>query len=238
MNHKSIIKAAIAVVIVVAVVWSIINIATYAYNFHATRWVAFLCVVVGGSLALSVYARMVTHDEKTVVWSTTGIVLFGLASCVLQTLLYLHDNAPIVAALTFGCIGPVAEGVLSALHAALSEEKDSVPPVQPQQNEQQTDSNAAPAPQPKPIVANNEAAEELRQRALDAINNGSANGPTTVGNVVGTDKANASRLLKRLADDGLIERLGGGKYGPINNVVQPLPVAPPVHTNGHSKEAL
>lgn len=237
MNHRSIIKVLIALVILVAVVWSIINIATYAYNFHATPWVVFLGVVVGGSLALSVYARMVTTDKKSILWSTTGIVLFGLASCVLQTLLYRQDNAPWIAALMFGCVGPVAEGVLSALHAALSEEPQAVPPIQQAAIvEYKPRPEPTKQPQPKPVVVKEDVNNVARQQALDAINNRQGDGATSVGNVVGIDKGNASRLLKQLADEGLIERLGNGKYGPINNAVQPLPVQPAIHTNGHTAQ--
>lgn len=122
MNHRSIIKFLIVVVISIVVVWSVINISDYAYTFHANWIVYTMGLALGTANALSVYAYVMARGAEVKRPAVLGIILFGGMSAVLQVLLYLQVGAPILAALAFGCFGPVAEGVLAWLHAALSEE--------------------------------------------------------------------------------------------------------------------
>lgn len=112
-------------VISIVVVWSVINISDYAYTFHA-NWVVYsMGLALGTANALSVYAFVMAKTPEVKRPAVFGIVLFGGMSGVLQTLLYLQVGAPMLAAIAFGWFGPVAEGILAWLHAALSEEPAS-----------------------------------------------------------------------------------------------------------------
>lgn len=125
MTHRSIIKALIIVVITIVVAWSVANIADYARRFHDTPMVWSLGVALGLSNALAVYAFVIARTAAVRKPAVAGILVFGGMSAVLQTALYFVDGANIVAAVAFGCFGPAAEGLLSWLHAALSEEPQS-----------------------------------------------------------------------------------------------------------------
>ncbi len=140
MSHRSIIKFLIVVVISIVVVWSVINISDYAYTFHA-NWVVYsMGLALGTANALSVYAFVMAKTPEVKRPAVFGIVLFGGMSGVLQTLLYLQVGAPMLAAIAFGWFGPVAEGILAWLHAALSEE-----PVRKAQPATQRTQKVAPA---------------------------------------------------------------------------------------------
>lgn len=121
MNHRIFLQHAIVAVIAILILWSIVNVATYAYIYHANWIVWTLGIAIGAANAISVYAFVIAGSNRQRWPAGVGIVLFGGASGVLQMLLYTHDGAPPAAAIPFGWIGPVAEGVLSWLHAALSE---------------------------------------------------------------------------------------------------------------------
>lgn len=123
MNHRSIIKAGIIAVIAIVILWSIVNISEYARHYHDSIIVWSLGAALGLANALSVYAFVIASSKQSRVPAGIGIGLFGGMSAVLQFLLYYSAGAPIEAALAFGCFGPVAEAVLSWLHAALSEEE-------------------------------------------------------------------------------------------------------------------
>lgn len=142
MNHRSIIKWLIVMVISIVVVWSVINISDYAYTFHANWIVYTMGLALGTANALSVYAFVMAKTPEVKRPAVFGIVLFGGMSGVLQTLLYLQVGAPMLAALSFGWFGPVAEGVLAWLHAALSEEPAS---RKPQRNTQTAATSAGGA---------------------------------------------------------------------------------------------
>ena len=122
MNHRSIIKGAIVLVIGIVIIWSVVNISEYAAHFHASFVVWSLGLALGTANALSVYAFVISSSKGSRVPAGVGIILFGGMSGILQTLLYYMSGAPILAALAFGWFGPVAEAVLSWLHAALSED--------------------------------------------------------------------------------------------------------------------
>lgn len=122
MNHRSVIKSLIVVVIFIVVAWSVVNISDYAHTFHASWVVWTMGLALGTANALSVYAFVMAKSIEVKRPAVIGIVLFGGMSGTLQVLLYLQVGAPILAALAFGCFGPVAEGVLAWLHAALSDE--------------------------------------------------------------------------------------------------------------------
>lgn len=122
MNHRSIIKTLIVFVIFVVVAWSVVNISEYAHQFHASWVVWSLGLALGTANALSVYALIIARTAEVRKPALVGILLFGGMSGALQTLLYLSAGAPWLAALAFGWFGPAAEGILSWLHAALSEE--------------------------------------------------------------------------------------------------------------------
>lgn len=124
-NHRKILQATIIAVVAILIVWSIVNVSAYAYIYHPSVIVATLGIALGAANALSVYAFVIAKGAKVKWPAGVGIALFGGASGTLQMLLYLHDGAPLAAALTFGWIGPVAEAVLSWLHAALSEEESA-----------------------------------------------------------------------------------------------------------------
>ena len=122
MNHRSVIKFLIVVVIMIVVAWSVVNISDYAHTFHASWVVWTMGAALGTANALSVYAFVMAKTVEVQRPAIIGIVLFGGMSAALQVLLYLQVGAPLLAALAFGCFGPVAEGVLAWLHAALSDE--------------------------------------------------------------------------------------------------------------------
>lgn len=122
MNHRSAIKFLIVVVIGIVVAWSVVNISDYAHTFHASWVVWTMGAALGTANALSVYAFVMAKSSEVKRPAVIGIVLFGGMSGALQVLLYLQVGAPLLAALAFGCFGPVAEGVLAWLHAALSDE--------------------------------------------------------------------------------------------------------------------
>jgi hypothetical protein len=123
MNHRQIIKGAIIVVIGIVIVWSVVNISEYAAHFHASFVVWSLGLALGTANALSVYAFVISSSKGSRIPAGAGIILFGGMSGILQSLLYLMAGAPFIAALAFGWFGPVAEAVLSWLHAALSEDE-------------------------------------------------------------------------------------------------------------------
>lgn len=122
-SHRDVIKVAIIIVILVTVVWSIVNVSEYAHKFHNGLVVWTLGASVGTANALSVYAFVIARTRNVKVAAVSGVILFGAMSGALQTLLYIGNGAPVVAAFAFGWFGPVAEGVLSWLHAVLSEEQ-------------------------------------------------------------------------------------------------------------------
>lgn len=122
MNHRAAIKVLIIVVIGIVVAWSVVNISDYAHTFHASWVVWTMGAALGTANALSVYAFVMAKSDQVRRPAVIGIILFGGMSGTLQTLLYLQVGAPMLAALSFGWFGPVAEGVLAWLHAALSEE--------------------------------------------------------------------------------------------------------------------
>jgi hypothetical protein len=121
-NHRTVIQWAIVVVIVVTVLWSIVNVHDYAAKFHNGLVVWTLGLSVGTANALSVYAFVIARTRNVKVAAGVGIALFGVMSGLLQMFLYIENGAPLLAAIAFGWFGPVAEAVLSWLHAALSEE--------------------------------------------------------------------------------------------------------------------
>ncbi len=123
MNHRSIIKGGIIAVIAIVILWSIVNISEYARHYHDSIIVWSLGAALGLANALSVYAFVISSSNRSRWPAGIGIALFGGMSAILQTLLYYTAGAPIEAALAFGCFGPVAEAVLSWLHAALSEDE-------------------------------------------------------------------------------------------------------------------
>lgn len=122
MNHRSVIKSLIVVVIFIVVAWSVVNISDYAHTFHASWVVWTMGIALGTANALSVYAFVMAKSTEVKRPAVIGIILFGGMSGTLQVLLYLQVGAPMLAALAFGCFGPAAEGVLAWLHAALSDE--------------------------------------------------------------------------------------------------------------------
>lgn len=123
LDHRGVIKVAIVVVIVVTVIWSIVNVSEYAHRYHSGLVVYSLGASVGTANALSVYAFVIARARSVKVAAVVGVVLFGAMSGTLQMLLYVMNGAPWIAAIAFGWFGPVAEGVLSWLHAVLSEEQ-------------------------------------------------------------------------------------------------------------------
>lgn len=123
-SHRSIIKFLIVVVIVVTVVWSVANVHDYAAHFHNGPMVWTLGLSVGMANAISVYSFVIARTRNVKVAAGVGIALFGIASGMLQMFLYVGNGAPWLAAIAFGWFGPVAEGVLSWLHASLSEEQE------------------------------------------------------------------------------------------------------------------
>lgn len=123
MNHRNIIKGSIVLVIGIVIIWSVVNISEYAAHFHASIVVWSLGLALGTANALSVYAFVISSSKGSRVPAGVGIILFGGMSAILQFLLYLSAGAPIPAAIAFGGFGPVAEAVLSWLHAALSEDE-------------------------------------------------------------------------------------------------------------------
>lgn len=131
-NHRRILQITIIVVVAILIIWSIVNVSAYAHIYHASAIVVTLGIALGAANALSVYAFVIAQTSKVKWPAGVGIALFGGASGTLQMLLYLHDSAPLAAAITFGWIGPVAEAVLSWLHAALSEEESTAGQTQAQ----------------------------------------------------------------------------------------------------------
>lgn len=123
MNHRSIIKGTIIFVIGIVILWSIFNISEYARRYHDSITVWSLGLALGLANALSVYAFVISSSKRSRTPATLGIALFGGMSAILQFLLYYSAGAPIPAAIAFGGFGPVAEAILSWMHAALSEEE-------------------------------------------------------------------------------------------------------------------
>lgn len=122
MDHRSIIKWAIVAVVSVVIVWSVVNISEYAHHYHDSWVVWSLGLALGCANALSVYALIIAKTAQVRWAAVTGIILFGGMSGALQMLLYMALGAPLLASIAFGWFGPVAEAVLSWMHAALSEE--------------------------------------------------------------------------------------------------------------------
>lgn len=180
MNHRSIIKILIVVVIVVTVVWSVANVHDYAAHFHNGPMVWTLGLSVGMANAISVYSFVIARTRSVKVAAVTGILLFGVTSGMLQTFLYVVNGAPVLAAIAFGWFGPVAEGVLSWLHASLSEEQEPTRKAQPATQRTQKIAPAAgtqPASQPatgatqpaiteRARIAAELAAQEIPQREI------------------------------------------------------------------------
>ncbi len=153
MNHRSVIKFLIVVVIVVTVIWSVANVHDYAAHFHSGPMVWTLGLSVGMANALSVYAYVIARTPRVRLAAGTGIVLFGVMSASLQMFLYLVNGAPLLAAIAFGWFGPVAEGVLSWLHASLSEEQapaKASKQAQASASKQQAQASRQQAPQVQP----------------------------------------------------------------------------------------
>lgn len=167
MTHRSIIKGLIIFVITIVVAWSVANIADYARRFHDTPMVWSLGVALGLANALAVYAFVIARSNGVRRPAVAGILVFGGMSAVLQTALYLVDGANLVAALAFGCFGPAAEGLLSWLHAALSEEPQ---PARKQPQAQRSPQQAQPAagPQRQPQEAQMPAAAPAATHAETA----------------------------------------------------------------------
>ena len=150
MTHRSIIKFLIICVISIVVAWSVVNISDYAHTFHASWVVWTMGAALGTANALSVYAFVMAKSAEVQRPAVIGIVLFGGMSGALQVLLYLQVGAPLLAAVAFGCFGPVAEGVLAWLHAALSEEPQPArKPAQPQRDVQRPQPAAGTQRQPQ-----------------------------------------------------------------------------------------
>jgi hypothetical protein len=143
MNHRSIIKGAIIFVIAIVIVWSVVNISEYAAHYHASIVVWSLGLALGLANALSVYAVVISSSNRSRVPAGIGIGLFGGMSAILQWLLYLTAGAPMLAAIAFGCFGPVAEAVLSWLHAALSEDEAKAKADQAERLKAEADRKAA-----------------------------------------------------------------------------------------------
>lgn len=170
MQHRKILQVTIIVVVAILIVWSIVNVAAYAYIYHANYIVATLGIAVGAANALSVYAYVVARTGKVKWPAGVGIALFGGASGLLQMLLYRHDAAPWAAAIAFGWIGPVAEAVLSWLHAALSEEESAIvqlPTVQPAKRAQRKP-EVQSTPEIAPEVQSESATPALSSHVLQA----------------------------------------------------------------------
>lgn len=170
-THRSIIKGLIILVITIVVVWSVANIADYARRFHDTPMVWSLGAALGLSNALAVYAFVIARTNAVRRPAVAGIIVFGGMSAILQTGLYLVDGATWMAAVAFGCFGPTAEGLLSWLHAALSEEPQPArKSAQPQRNPQGAQSAAGtqrPAQEPQRDTQQ-PAVDELPERARTA----------------------------------------------------------------------
>ena len=112
-------SAITAAMIAIVIVWSVVNVSAYAKLFHNSIFVWSIGIAVGTCNALSVFAYATTTDRTDRIPAIIGILLFGGTSGTLQSLLYLHEGAPIIAALAFGWFGPIAEGLLAWLEAAL-----------------------------------------------------------------------------------------------------------------------
>ena len=172
MAHRSIIKGLIILVITIVVAWSVANIADYARRFHDTPMVWSLGVALGLANALAVYAFVIARTIDVRRPAVAGIIVFGGMSAVLQTGLYLVDGANLVAALAFGCFGPAAEGLLSWLHAALSEEpqparKTASAQRDPQRTQPQREPQRS-TQEPQPPAAPPAAAPAVSERARTA----------------------------------------------------------------------
>ena len=179
-SHRSIIKFLIVVVIVVTVVWSVANVHDYAAHFHNGPMVWTLGLSVGMANAISVYSFVIARTRNVKVAAGVGIALFGITSGMLQTFLYVVNGAPVLAAIAFGWFGPVAEGVLSWLHASLSEEQEPTRKAKPATQHPQKVAPAAgtqPATQPatgatqpavteRARIAAELAAQEIPQREI------------------------------------------------------------------------
>jgi hypothetical protein len=126
-NHRFIIKFLIIPVIGVTVFYSITNVSNFAAQYHAGWVVWLLGASVGTANALAVYSLVISKTDAVRRASLWGIFVFGTLSAILQVALYLQESAPWAVALALGTFGPVAEGLLSWLHAALSEEQVKVP---------------------------------------------------------------------------------------------------------------
>ena len=122
-NHRQVIKWLILPVMLVTVGYSIVNVSEYASHYHNGQVVWLLGASVGTANAIAVYALVIAKTHRVMYAAVAGIVVFGFLSAILQTALYLTSGAPWLVALALGCFGPVAEALLSWLHAALSEEQ-------------------------------------------------------------------------------------------------------------------
>ena len=122
-NHRQVIKWLILPVMLVTVGYSIVNVSEYASHYHGGQVVWLLGASVGTANAIAVYSLVIAKTHRVMYAAVAGIVVFGLLSAILQTALYLQESAPWLVALALGCFGPVAEALLSWLHAALSEEQ-------------------------------------------------------------------------------------------------------------------
>lgn len=220
MNHRSVIKVLIVVVIGIVVAWSVVNISDYAHTFHASWVVWTMGAALGTANALSVYAFVMAKSAEVQRPAVIGIVLFGGMSGTLQTLLYLQVGAPLLAALAFGWFGPVAEGVLAWLHAALSDEvvkqgktsKVAVKVDRPTSTTVKANVNLTPTAAPSSVT------RQLTPE-VDALVN---MGVTPLSKKLGVSRT----TVYDWRDSGVL----------ADKIMERLPQLEPVHTNGYNHE--
>ena len=217
MNHRSVIKTLIVIVIGIVVAWSVVNISDYAHTFHASWVVWTMGAALGTANALSVYAFVMARGVEVKRPAVIGIILFGGMSGTLQTLLYLQVGAPILAALAFGWFGPAAEGVLAWLHAALSDEvikQGKQPTKQPVKNDKLTSTPVKLASTPDVVDAN----QSLTPEIAALVNMG----PTALGKKLGVSRTSVYEWKK----DGVL----------VDRIMERLPQLEPVRTNGFNHD--
>lgn len=217
MNHRSVIKTLIVIVIGIVVAWSVVNISDYAHTFHASWVVWTMGAALGTANALSVYAFVMARGVEVKRPAVIGIILFGGMSGTLQTLLYLQVGAPILAALAFGWFGPAAEGVLAWLHAALSDEvikQGKQPTKQPVKNDKLTSTPVKLASTPDAVDAN----QSLTPEIAALVNMG----PTALGKKLGVSRTSVYEWKK----DGVL----------VDRIMERLPQLEPVRTNGFNHD--
>lgn len=195
-NHRTAIKWLILPVMLVTVGYSIVNVSEYASHYHNGQVVWLLGASVGTANAIAVYALVIAKTDRVMWAAVAGIVVFGLLSAILQTALYLSSGAPWLVALALGCFGPVAEGVLSWLHASLSEEQE------PTRKQVAASSKQAASKQAQPPAPVKQTAISLQQvasktdteiAALVKVSRQSVNGWRNAGKLEG-------KILERLPE--------------------------------------